>query len=808
MKQEKPTLFTRIATLIVDKRNLLFFCYVLAVVFSIVAMGWVSVENDLTAYLDEATETRKGLTIMEEEFTTFATANIMLSNITYDDAKEIADKIEEVEGVNSIDFDETTDHYKASAALFSVTFSGEDDDEISLQAMEKIREIVSSFDTSISTTVGVDVSANLANEMKIIIAIAAIVIILVLLLTSKSYAEIPVLLITFCTAAILNMGTNFTLGTISFISNSVAVVLQLALAIDYAIILCHRFTEERAQLPAREACITALSKAIPEVLSSSLTTISGMAALAFMHFRIGADLSIVLIKSIVLSLLCVFTLMPGLLMVFSKWMDKTAHRNFVPSVAILGRVSIKTRYIILPIFVVLLIGAFWYSNQCSYLFGTTDLRAARRNESQIESDRIKAKFGSNNMVALIVPSGDYQSERFLLQDLERYDEVESALGLANTEAMDDYFLTDELTPRQFSELIDLDYEVAQLLYSAYAVNDEDYAKVVSGLADYSVPLIDMFQFLYDEVEAGYVTLEDDVMEDLEELNQQLSDARLQLQSDQYSRMLVFLTLPEESEETFNFLTTIHHEAAKYYDSDVYIVGNSTSNADIAATFSTDNIIISVLSALFVIVVLIFTFQSVGLPILLIIVIQAAIWMNFSLPYLQGEGLFFMSYLVVSSIQMGANIDYAIVITNRYMALRGELSHKEAIIKAVDQAFPTIITSGSILASAGILIQQITTEGTIASIGQYLGYGTIISIILVLFVLPQILYLGEQIIERTAFSVRISERNIEERGKLQVNGRLRGYVSGEIDAEVKGTIIGEISATVDSGSIRNDAVKEL
>ena len=211
----------------------------------------------------------------------------------------------------------------------------------------------------------------------------------------------------------------------------------------------------------------------------------------------------------------------------------------------------------------------------------------------------------------------------------------------------------------------------------------------------------------------------------------------------------------------------------------YVVGNSTSDADLSKTFSDDNILISILSrcplsSLF----LVFTFQSVGLPLLLIVVIQAAIWINFSFQYLTGKDLFFSwVYLVVSSIQMGANIDYAIVITSRYMGLKEHMPPKKAIVQAVSMAFPTILTSGSILAASGITIQCITTDGIIASIGSCLGRGTIISMALVLFVLPQILYLGDIIIEKTSFSVKLPERPVEQRkGKLAVDGRVRGYVN--------------------------------
>lgn len=194
--------------------------------------------------------------------------------------------------------------------------------------------------------------------MNVVTLIAAVIIVLVLTFTSRAYAEVPVLLITFVAAALINMGTNFLLGTISFVSNSVTIVLQLALAIDYAIILIHRYSEEHEKMAPREACITALSKAIVEISSSSLTTVSGLIALAFMQFKIGADLAMVLIKAIMFSLLSVFTLMPGLIMLFSNLIDKSVHKNFVPKISAVGKFAFATKYVIPPVFVVVAIAGF------------------------------------------------------------------------------------------------------------------------------------------------------------------------------------------------------------------------------------------------------------------------------------------------------------------------------------------------------------------------------------------------------------------------------------------------------------------
>jgi uncharacterized membrane protein YdfJ with MMPL/SSD domain len=187
--------------------------------------------------------------------------------------------------------------------------------------------------------------------------------------------------------------------------------------------------------------------------------------------------------------------------------------------------------------------------------------------------------------------------------------------------------------------------------------------------------------------------------------------------------------------------------------------------------------------------------------LLILVIQGSVWINFSFPYLMGKNLFFLSYLVVSSIQMGANIDYAIVIANRYTELKQTMPIKKAIIEALNESFPTIITSGTILASAGVLIGFLSSSPSISSIGVCLGRGTLISMVLVMGILPQILLLGDVIIEKTAFTLKAALPIQTNNGNMRINGHVRGYISGVVDADFSGTLYGTINAAVEAGAIQ-------
>ena len=790
----------KLATFIVDKRNLIFLLIGLMLVFSVVSRNWVKVENDLTAYLPAQSETRQGLDVMADQFTTFGSAKLMISSVTYDRAAEIADEIRSMDGVQSVTFDDSSDHYNNVSALYDITFDYPEADSACVEALNAVLERYSTYDTYLDTTLGNQLAEIIQSEVNVIMVIVAAIVVSVLALTSQTWAEIPVLLLTFVSAMVMNMGTNFLLGKISFVSNSVTSILQLALSLDYAVILCNRFKEERKTLPLREAVIQALSKGIPEIGASSLTTVGGLVAMLFMQFRLGPDMGICLIKAIFFALFAVFVFMPCLLMLFGPWIEKTRHKSFIPKIPFVGKFAYATRRFVPILFVVLVVGAYFVSGKCPYVYGYDTIVTPKLNEQQIAQKMIKENFTAPNLVALVVPSGDYEAERAILNELDDMPEVQRTMGLSNIEAMDGYTLTDKLTPRQFAELADIDYELSRLIYTAYATEQEDYGKLVGGINTYSVPLIDMFLFVWDRVEEGYVSLGDETTAHLRDAAHSMTNGKLQLQGADYSRMLVYLDLPVSGDETYAFTDTITQVARRHYpDGKIFVVGNSTNAYEFQKSFARDNIVVSVMSILIVLVVLLFTFKSVAMPLLLILVIQGAIWINFSVPVFTHVDLFFIAYLIVSAIQMGANIDYAIVIASRYMETRQTMERRDAIIDAMNFAFPTILTSGTILAASGFILGRISSEGTIVGIGQSVGRGTVISIILVMFTLPQLLLLGEKIINKTSFSVSGGLRRHSGQGRVVVDGIVNGEIHGTVTGVMHATVEGDVNLTLLSGS---------
>lgn len=805
-KKDGNSFMMKLATFIVDKRNLFFLITIIAIIFSVISRNWITVENELAEYLPDHSEARQGLDVMEEQFITYGSARVMVANVTLSRAEELQDALCEVDGVQSVTFDQDED-YKDVSTLYTVTFDYADTDDQCLEALEQVEAVVSSEDYYVSTELGDQLAEILDSEVSVIMVWVAVIVIVVLCLTSQTWAEVPVLLLTFVTAMILNLGTNFLLGTISFVSNSVTSILQLALSLDYAVILCNRFKEEHQSLPLREAVIAALSKGIPEIGASSLTTIGGLVAMMFMQFKIGPDMAICLIKAILYALLSVFVVMPGLLMLFGPLMEKTAHRSFIPKIPFVGKFAYATRFVVPPLFLAALVLAFNLSGDCPYAYGYSILDTPKLNETQIAENMIEDTFGAENFVALVVPGGDYDAERKLLRELDTFDQVDYTMGLSNVEAMDGYMLADKLTPRQFAELTGLDYEVAQMVYAAYAAKNEDYGEIVGSLSTYSIPLIDILLFSCDQIDSGIVTLDEEQAKLLNEAKTMMESGKNQLQGEDYNRILVYLNLPVSGDETYAFLDTLWNTAKTYYpDGNVYVVGESTTEYDFQKSFETDNLVVTIVSILIVLVVLLFTFKSAGMPVLLILVIQGAIWINFSIPTIRDKPIFFMSYLVVSSIQMGANIDYAIVIASRFNELKHEMDHRQAIIETMNFAFPTIITSGTVLSLAGILVGRMTSDPAIVGIGS-IGRGTIISMILVMFVLPQILLLGSKIVDKTSFSMPVKEQTASASGRVRIEGVVRGEIHGTISGTVRAMVDGDVNLKVISGSVAEEGVED-
>ena len=756
----------KLTNFIVNKKNYIIVLFIALIAYCIWGMGQVKIEYDITSYLPSNTDTKQALDIMEEEFVTFGTTKIMLRNISFEDALALHDEIEQLDGVKSFDFHNTEDYYKQSCALFNITFDGDENDELSVAAYNKTLELLDGYDLLVSASLTDTYAEELQHDVNFVLILAIVIIIAVLAFTTKSFGEIPVFILTFGVAALLNMGTNYWLGTISFISNSVCVILQLALAIDYAIILCHRFSEEKANgLSPKEAMAAALAKAIPEIAGSSLTTIAGLLALTTMALGLGADLGIVLAKSIICSMITVFLFMPCITLYFSKAIDKTAHKSFVPKISAVGKFDVKLRYVIPAVFLVTVIVCGYFSFQTEYVYSTGSINTSRPSATQIAQRETEAVFGYSNQLAVLVPKGDYNLEKRVIDTVSTHEEVKEAIGISNVEITANgttHYLTDRLNYRQFALLLGTDDSTAASIYRAYAYfSQNDSQDGVSEVAlfeankdIYTASILDICDcaFGHDDFISAFLNGNDDLLDTYETLRDTINDAEAQLIGTNYTRVLFILDSDIESKQTFAMIENMREEVKAFCPQAIF-AGDSMSSYDLDKSFSTDNLKVSILTVLFVFVILMFTFRSWGTPIPLTATIQGAIFINFSISAFAGTNLFFFVYLIVSAIQMGATIDYAIVITNRYQELKQTTDKKTAVIESLNQSFPTILTSGSILAIAGFLIGGVVGDPLIATLGSCLGRGVLISIASVMLVLPALLMIFDKWLDKTKFKPR-------------------------------------------------------
>ena len=739
-----------LASYIIKYRFVIFALFAAAAVYCALSVGKVRVNNELTAFLPAESETRRGIAVMNEEFTTYASASVMLENVSAEEAKITADEIAALPRVSEAAFDETPAHYRENCALINVSFDCAESAPAVSETMDDIKQIAGKYKYYTASSFLHNYGKQLADEMGVVMLIAVLVILAVLLFTSRSYFEVVIFAVVFVFAALLNLGTNYWLGEISTITNTVAVILQLALAIDYAIIFAHRYQDELAGSEnERDALTRSLARSMVEISSSSLTTISGLAALTLMQFRLGYDLGTVLAKGIVCSMLTVFLLMPGLISLFPKVLKKTSHRKLLPNIEKWGKILMNSKYAFVIVFALLLPFAVYFSKNAVYAFSDSSVSEIVESERRTAMHRINDVFSSNTSIAVIVPNGDYKKESRVLEAVSALDGVKSTMGISSIEFAPGKYLTDEYGGTEFGEMLGIPAEYASLLFTSYATSKGDYPALNDP--EYKVPLIDIASYLFDIIDNGLVNLSEEQKEKLAEVRPQLQRATDQLCGTKHDRLVIASSYAIESEEATALVESIRAAAAKEYPADeIIIAGDVTSARDLRESYQGDSLLINILTIVFVFLILIFTFRSFVGAAILVFVIQGSIWINFSFPYLFGSRPSFVTDMIVSAIQMGATIDYAIVLYSRYTALRKQYEKKRAMALAVNECFPTVITSGTIMAAAGLLIAYRISDVYVGHIGLAVGRGAIISVILVLTVLPQLLVLLDKAIEKTTF----------------------------------------------------------
>ncbi len=677
--------------MIKHKRMIIIIFIALTALCGLLSRG-VSVNYNFFDYLPDNAPSTIALDVMSEEYAGgIPNTRIMVKDVTVPQALSIKAQLKEIEGVISVNWlDDSINiyaplesaakktvesFYKDGHALFSLTV----DDEKKLVTLDVLRETLEGegldcafIGSAVNTA---EATKSSGSEVGKITMLVIPICFIILLLTTSSWFEPVLFMVTIGIAVVLNRGTNLFIGEISFVTNAAGSILQLAVSMDYSIFLLHRFADYRAEgYDVTSAMIKALKSAFSTITASGITTVIGFAALILMRFKIGPDMGIVMAKAIVLSMISVLVLLPVLTLVSYKLIDKTHHRSLLPGWGWLARLSHRIKAPAAIVFILVLVPAYLAQNANDFYYGASSMFSEGTRIID-ERNEVEAVFGRANQMVLLVPNGDVVREKQLS------DELHSTPG-------------------------------------------------VTGIISY----VDM---------AGA------------EIPMEYIDKSLlsQLVSENYSRMLLTVSTDYEGEEAFSLVTAIKDVSAKYYGEDYLLAGDSVNTYDLKNVVTEDMLKVNLVAIGAVFIVLLLTMRSITLPIILVLTIESAIFINLSFPYFGNQYIFYIAYLIISSIQLGATVDYAILLTNRYLTERGQHTKKQALINTLTGTSLSILTSAGILALGGLVLGFISTNGVLSQLGTFIGRGALLSLAMVLLVLPALLWFCDRIIEKTTKACR-------------------------------------------------------
>ena len=791
---------TGFSNFVVKNRYWFLGLFFVLLVASGVLMTFVKVNYDLTEYLPDGSNTKESIALMEKEFGATGTSSIMVSNIAEDEAENYADKIQNLESVSTAVVSRYQEKDGTGYALISVFLVNGDYTQEAEQALKDIELIftgegglnetqnyylIGSAKTAVSSRISI------LGEIPIIMIVAVLVVIGVLLITTRSWIEPLIFLIVIGSAILINMGTNYFLGSISFISNSVASVLLIALAMDYSIVLVNRFREEREKEPdIFVAMKKALSGSIITIIASGLTVMAGLAALMFMDYRIGLDMGLVLTKGVFISLLAVIFLMPAVLLLFSKLIAKTEHKNFLKGLRHVGTFAKKTMWVMPIFFLCLMAGAFAVEHtklEFDYVAKFSESGSLYESEQ-----KVKDVFGEQNSLVLLFKTND--GENVLLSEEEQKEifnsikninvdekEVINASSSFMTSSGEVYSslkgqmieisLGDKITKEYIAENF-IPANALTLMIDQTVINDcggdENGVyvfKAIEFLGQEQNKQIEIqkIQYILTQAKDGgqiddlqYAALYDAYINQMIPLvaskYSKVCQGEEVYNSKCYTRMIFNINAEPASELALSYIEKMTNYLNEYkiaHNGFSYnIISNSQNVLETQDVFKTDRLKVDLIAAIAILLICTFAFRSVSLPVLLVAIIEGSIFINLAGNALLGNSIFFICYLLGTAIQMGATIDYGILLCDRYKDARRTQDKFTAIKTAIDKSFATILSSGSILTLAAFSIGIFSSVPLLKSIGYLVGFGALSASVSILFVLPQVLLLLDKFIAKT------------------------------------------------------------
>ena len=725
---QKGELFSRLCTFALDRRRACSLIAIALAVLCCISSEWTLVGENPDALLPEST---RGLAVMEAEFSDPATGRILVDNIAAPEARELAERLSLAAGAQSVDFDEVSG-YQTGRALLTVTFRDGD----TRDALSQLRAMLNGYDFSIVDAAEVSIRGEI--WLAVAAVCAAVLVALALFARVPALTGACVLLLTFGEAFLLNSGTWFLSGELSAATLWVSGLVQFALCAACVLPLFRRCAAARARMGTREAVLLAWGRTAPEIFGASVTLLFVCAAMCLLHLRIGADPGLVLVKAVALTLLTVCVLTPGLLLDLCEPLDSTPPREKAGSG--LADFAIQTRVVMPLLFVAILLSAGVCAGYFPRVYSAHALPIWFPWGSQRAEAEIRTLFGEDNTLSVLIPASDFSRESDLLEELSRMDEVKTARGLANIEAMNGYMLGERLTPRQFAELMNLDMDEARQLYSAYIEQANVSRHLAAGLDNASIPLAEMLLFACDCAQEGYVTLDWGQGNQLELLRKRTENALRQMGGTEHHRLILNLSIPKGGARTFAFLYTLRSTVNRYYPEGALYAGDAVRDTDLSVAFRHDRIVFFALALAVALVALYMVTGSVGVSLASALVIQGGIWMTYSLFLLSGQGLYFLADFLLSAVQMGIGLLFAALLSRAWLERKQSADSRAALAETLRETSPTLIHCGVVVALAAVAAGAASMNRVAASLTLYTGAGVLLSMLLTLWALPQTLLL--------------------------------------------------------------------
>ena len=687
------------------------------------------INYDLTRYLADNTMTRQALKVMDSEFGSTEQLQVMFADQTDEAVNGFIDRLNVLEEIRFVRYDPEQDTIiKEGTTYRRLTLTLRDCDAPALAAsLRTMFPEAGRYWVGGSAAQQLDVQRSVGAEIPGVMAIAVAIVLLVLLFTSHAWLEPLVLLIVFAVSILINMGTNFLFPDVSFITFAVCAILQLALSIDYAIMLLHTWNNCCDDgLDPEAAMAEALTQCFMRIASSALTTVAGLLSLLFMSFTIGFDIGLVLSKGILISMLGVFLLMPALTLLLKKPLMKTRHRPLrLNGHRLGGWIWMHQKPLAAALVTAAVCGALLTALN-TYSFTVPNTLTGD------DTGAVSDVFGASHPLVLLVPGGetdeDYAGQRELvsrLNDLRRADgspvlrEI-TAMVTTGEAALRRY------TPAEVSEMTGMDESLVSAFFLINGFGGSVRADV----------LLDAAGIFADSSET------------VSGLKRQLDAAREAFIGEHYQRLILEPAFSVTDPDFSACMEQVLSAAESVYGNAYFATGSPMSTYDIGNAFQSDLMVVNFITLLAILLIVILSFRAFLLPLLLVFVIEGAICISMGFSRIFGQPVFFISYLICLSIQMGATIDYGILLSDQYRMLRqGGLPAKEALQEALSRALPTVMTSGIILVIAGFIIGIRCSIYYISSIGLLISRGALMSVLLVLTLLPALLALSDRRIIR-------------------------------------------------------------